>query len=91
MLGFLALMAFGLAIVVARISFYEEATVKFPKLVSLQVLTKFTFLLGILIALEYFISSKQAFEFQNYTVVAWILQACLIVNLWYAANKKWTN
>jgi len=91
MLGFLALMAFGLAIVVARIDFYKEDTVKFPKLPSLQVLAKFTFLLGILLILEFAFTGGLAFEYENYNVAGWIFQACLLVNLWFAANKSWKS
>jgi hypothetical protein len=89
MLGFLALMAMIAALIVASID-YSLKDFSVPK-PPLRVLAKFSFLLGLLIVAEFAFTGGLAFEFENYNVVAWIFQACLVVNLWFAANKSWKD
>ena len=88
MLGFLGLMALFAAFIMVSIDYSFKLEV--PKL-KLRVLAKFSFLLGLLIVAEFAFTGGLAFEFQDYNVVAWIFQGCLVINLWFAANKSWKN
>lgn len=89
MLGFLALVSLFAAFILASID-YSLLKLNFsvPKL-SLQVLAKFSFLLILLIIVEFAFTGGLAFNFQEYNIVSWIFQACLVINLWFAANRKW--
>jgi len=55
----------------------------------LQIVTKFSFLLLILIAIEGLATWGAAYNFQDYNIVAWIFQACLLINLLFASTKNW--
>lgn len=85
-LGFLGLMALFAAYITVSIDYSIKLEV--PKL-KLRVLAKFSFLLGLLIIVEFSFTGGWAFEFQDYNIVAWIFQACLLINLLFASTKNW--
>jgi hypothetical protein len=87
-----SIIALAVLIVMSVLAAYVVASLDYsvPKItLSLQVLAKFSFLLALLIIVEFVFTGKLAFKFENYNVVGWIFQACLVINLWFAANRKW--